>query len=381
MRPDSGEARGMCEDATVRRALTLAGLLLACNDKQAATQVALTDAGIVAPLDAGPVVSCADLHTGICNLTKSPGAIRALTADATHVYWLARIGDPVAFPDVGAPTVLAVLRDGSAPPSTIATLTDEGGSAIVADGAFLYVSTNSVVWRLHKDGSSVDVILHEATTSLAIDGPDLYCTTTEPYLYGPPPLDAAGAQSVLKLSLLDGTRTVLATEQRGPGAVTVDGTYVYWASNRYNYVGNTGRVLRVAKSGGAIETVASRDEAVSGIAVTRTSTYFTMIGTSGVDTPNIDGALMRVAPAGLPELLLSALAAPCGVVADERTAYVRECRYGMVAGGRIWSFSAAETPTVSQVGSFASAAFLGPMFMDRSDLIFANDPDILVLRR
>jgi hypothetical protein len=367
-----------------RLSLALALALGGCEGRANSTTPSDSDASPPpdTAIDATVATSCVGVRSGQCTLATSPGIIRAITADTTDVYWIANVGDLIYYPDTRTPSILAARRDGTAPPKSLTTLADTGGNALDHDTNSLYVATSNAIWRVRKDGSAVETLTKEAASSLCVDGTDLYYTTAEPSVDVIPPIDAAGRQSVMRLSLVDGSRSIIASGQRAPSSVRVDGAFVVWASNLSNYAksASAGRILRVPKAGGAPEVVVSRDDAIGALALAGGATLFTTTGTPGVDTWNADGAVMRLATvASVTELLVGAVQHPCSMVADARDAFVRECRYGLESGGRMWRFHGATAPPIP-VGGFVSGPS-SPMYMDDTDLIFTTYEEVLVLKR
>jgi sugar lactone lactonase YvrE len=177
--------------------------------------------------------------------SPDPGGGRAeLVLDASELsivpWWLAVEGDVAFVTSAESPNgrVVRVPLDGT-PASVLASGLDLP-TGIVVEGGELYVVTSTELLRLPADGSAAPVVV--ATSALG---------------FGP--------------------------------TLAVDGTHVYWTEPHEE----TGAVRRVARAGGAVETLIEGEGTPSGLALHRGRVFWTNFGSGEVRSANLDGSDVR----------------------------------------------------------------------------------------
>lgn len=185
--------------------------------------------------------------------------------------------------DVGVPSALA-LSSTSAVFTTRSTIIGgelvEAGALFVADkrvGPALMISVD-------RQGATYD--------ALAIDEKDAFVGTSDGRL--------------LRVPLMGGEATTVADIEASPVALSVADDYVYFARE-------TGEVGRVAKSGGAPETLTTVEGAVRGVEADASAVY---VATGPTEAKPAAGGIVRVGlDTHAPELLASS-GEPCALIRD-----------------------------------------------------------------
>jgi hypothetical protein len=177
-----------------------------------------------------PVQGCAGLPELVVALNEI-GPQRAMTLDATHLYWLTGNGALTEGRVATAP------KDGSAAIRYIA----EGLSmlrSIAVQGETVYFSEfYSGGWvkscPVSGCGKAPTVLASslDFPTLLDVDGDRAYWFQSIGDWYGHPGQDAAADLMECPLEGCGSSPTVLATELHGPLALAVDATHFYWASS------------------------------------------------------------------------------------------------------------------------------------------------------
>lgn len=155
---------------------------------------------------------------------------------------------------------------------------DEGRVYFTSGGADHYAG---LVTRVDKDGTGKTVIERglEWPNGIAVDGDAVYWTEGGNGDGSTAPDDRVGAR-VMRVDKSGGAPSVLAMRQRNPESIAVDATHVYW-TNSGGSAGAVGGVMRVPKHGGAPQLVARADDAVPstypspGLAIDANNVYWT----------------------------------------------------------------------------------------------------------
>lgn len=113
--------------------------------------------------------------------------------------------------------------------------------------------------------------------------------------------------------------TTLAAGQKGPRAVTVDGTNVYWTNE------SDGTVMKVPVGGGPPTTLASGQNAPLALAVYAANVYWTNTGTGDANS----SAIMRVPIGGGTPTAVASAESPVAIAVDGTSVYWAE-----IGGGR-----------------------------------------------
>jgi hypothetical protein len=265
-----------------------------------------TDAGSIEPTDAdsaeaadapsidGGCPACSGTCAGnrcLIILGAGQGAVHVVV-DGTNAYWVT-FGGPA-----GASVVKAPLGGG-----TPITLVVEQGNAygIALAGGNVYWSAEP---PFPNDGGAI--------LSIAVDGGTVTTIATPVSLPGDLAVDSANVYwaasgNVAKAPIRGGPITTLVSGVT-PQVMTIDETSVYFTTN----AGNTGKVMRVPKSGGTPQTLAFEVTNEQGIAVDQSNVYWT----------NTAGDVMRTAVDGGPLVPIAFLQAdPVSVAVDSTSVY------------------------------------------------------------
>jgi len=278
-------------------------------------------------------------------------------------------GDPVALPSrpaeqgVYTPPAdpgLEHVADGLGAPSAIAITSDAvlfttrstmlGGELVAAGGLFVASKRAGTPLMLTVD--------HQGATyeTLVTDGTTAFVATSD--------------ARVLAVPVAGGPARVVATLDASAVAITVNGDYVYFATD-------AGALARVAKKGGASEPLATITGAVRGLQADDAAVY--VATGAGEETA---AGIVRVALDGKVTTLASS-AQPCAMIRDGRSLYWTNVAAATTASGqgkgeilRLALDGAGSAATVAS-GSFSACAIAA----DRDSLYFATTlPDALPLR-
>lgn len=259
----------------------------------------------------------------------------ALAVDATTVYWAER--------NIGAFTgrVLSIPLEGG-PPTVLASGSMDPVGIAVDDANVYWTDTadpDGQVMKLPKSGGAPTALATEQPWAhgIAIDAANIYWTNTVsmdqgsvntmPIGGGAPTTLAAQQDSphsiavaggsvfwatlvgVMRVPIGGGSATV-AADGAFPGALTADGTHLYWANSGYP----GGKIMKLPLAGGdAIELVPTSHDSVVGVAVDDTSVYWTTIEAGAVMKVGLDG--------GATTQLVSRQVQPRAIVADATSLY------------------------------------------------------------
>jgi hypothetical protein len=161
-----------------------------------------------------------------------------------------------------------VSKDGGPYVHVSPNLGQAAGIAIDTTGVYFADVEGGAVWYLGSGDASLLVSGDVSPLGLAVDSHNLYWTN-----FFPNP--DAGQQIMTADKFLPGDASSLAENQNGPLGIALDGSYVYWTNI------DDGRIMRVAKAGGAAELVATGNIPRS-IAVDNKLIYWTDCGSSNV---------------------------------------------------------------------------------------------------
>lgn len=273
----------VCVDATTLRVYAAAGTCTAdvCD-------YPATDATCAGGCSAG-ACTCGTT-TCVETFAANQDGARAITLDATHVYWTNSIGGEVRRrPLAGGP--IETIASGQFEADGIAVdatsiywstwLDDEirrraksggatsvfasgpdltGPQQVVADATHVYWAQTHGwrVLRRSKTGGAVEPLADGGFSGeLAIDNQAVYFTAFDPI------------NEVRRVAKDTGAETVVASAQGGARGIAVDSTHVYWTNP------DEDQVARRAKTGGAIELIAQAQDGARGVAVDDTYVYWT----------------------------------------------------------------------------------------------------------
>ena len=164
-----------------------------------------------------------------------------------------------------------------------------------------------MVLRAGKDGTGVSIIAQTASTviDLVVDDDSLYYRDSD---------------TVFRLPHTGTTSTTLFTAETGSfiNGLRLDDDYVYWTVAPPNTA--AGKVQRIAKAGGTVETLATGLGQPAGLAIDTTDVYFI---DPGVGTSAGSGTIQRVAlpGGGTPTVLVKDLASPLSVLVTATHVY------------------------------------------------------------
>jgi hypothetical protein len=173
----------------------------------------------------------------------------AITTDEQNVYWV-ELGAEAD----GSSSLMAMPKGGGAP-RALADVGRSGGQASATDDAYVYVSARwGVITRVPKGGGASVVLASRGDLPpsaqqwwrLALDAASVYWVDVGPdqRLPGPPP---PGQGSVLRVAKSGGPTQVVASGQTGLSDIAVNGDHIYWAAQD--------GVWRRSKATGSIEHV------------------------------------------------------------------------------------------------------------------------------
>jgi hypothetical protein len=279
-------------------------------------------------------------------LASTPAGNFGVAVNATTVFWTSEDGTVRSVPIAGG--AVTTLATGQTNPEGIAadavdvywvnagsfdgavTSLPVGGGAptLIASGQarpeFITIDAANVYWTTSDGGTVLTAPIGGGAAStlatvqpgpkgIAVSGDDVYWTNWGPGSGAP------GSGSVMSHSALGGLGeqpTTLASGQSYPSAIALDATNLYWLDTDENQPTSKPRVMKMARSGGAPETLAVPSTSfVSSIAVDATRVYWTQGG------PH-DGAVMAVPiEGGTPVTLASNQPDPLGIALDATAIY------------------------------------------------------------
>jgi streptogramin lyase len=240
----------------------------------------------------GEVMQIKKDGTGSTTLATQQGAPFSVFVSDGFVYWISYSGDGVMRKTaigggplvdiVGAPAARELVVAGgfvfwSRDPDDIERvpidgLPDGGMTTLLsmnnlANGVTADVDT--LYWVTRQDGNvkKADFMLGndqvlaigDQPWDIAVDAGSVYWTERG---------SGAGVGKVMKVAKTGGAPTVLASMQDGPRGIAIDGSHVYWVNQE------EGTVRRVPLGGGAVELVASQQEKPVNVAVDGTHVYW-----------------------------------------------------------------------------------------------------------
>jgi sugar lactone lactonase YvrE len=219
---------------------------------------------------------------GVRRVLKSGGTPAVLTPasyafdialDSTHAYFTNaenQTGELRKLPLEGGN--VTVMATGQTSPGSLALSASKAywtiGLGSGFDGAIMSTDLSSM------GGSGTPLLASQGLPlSIALDATHAYFTA-----YQDPSNPNGGA--VVRVPIAGGPRQVLAWEQLRPQSVNVDDQDVYWVNfGGYNvdntYLQNTGTVLRIAPSGGAVTVMASGQNGPLALIVDANNIYWT----------------------------------------------------------------------------------------------------------
>jgi sugar lactone lactonase YvrE len=205
----------------------------------------------------------ADASTTILAATGKYG-LTDIAIDETHVYWLE---SGMATPDYDA-RVMRVAKTGGAA-EVLATMTPRAYH-FTLDATHVYVAANNspggavtegvgAIVRVPKAGGAAETVLGGVSGpyAMAVDDDRVYFTTGYAY-YG----------LVVSVPKAGGDARTLVDQVDNPWDVAVDATHVYYSEM------NEGRIMRVAKTGGAPQELASGWVGTGNLGLDDATVYF-----------------------------------------------------------------------------------------------------------
>ena len=186
---------------------------------------------------------------------------------------------------LGAPSAMAMTADAVLFTTRTTAL---GGELVEAGGLFVANKriATPLMLALDHQGASYEALVTDGTTAFV----------------------ATSDARVLAVPVVGGTPRVVAALAEPPVALTVNGDYVYFATD-------AGALARVAKRGGAIEPLATVAGAVRGLQADEAAVY--VATGAGKETA---AGIVRVALDGTVSTLASS-AQPCAMIRDGRSLY------------------------------------------------------------
>ena len=235
----------------------------------------------------------------------SPADIVGLTLDSNFAFFSVEDARAVGRVALAGGTIETAVSLNAVPGIDGSAGTPYG---IVAYADRLYFSTlDHLVLRAGKDGTGVSVIAQTASTviDLVVDDDSLYYRDSD---------------TVFRLPHTGTTSTTLFTAETGSfiNGLRLDDDYVYWTVAPPNTA--AGKVQRIAKAGGTVETLATGLGQPAGLAIDTTDVYFI---DPGVGTSAGSGTIQRVAlpGGGTPTVLVKDLAIPLSVLVTATHVY------------------------------------------------------------
>jgi hypothetical protein len=289
-----------------------------------------------------PGASCATTGPGPVTITKGPQGSEQIVVDANNVYWAATqvssgftggvFGEVMQCAKCGCRSPIVLTNDipqgiavdsayvywvssngimrvpiGGGPQTTFTSTQAIGGIAIDATNVYWSNGNNAVMTSPRDGGSPTVVAVAPATaTVLAVDATNVYWVDTP-------------SGTVAKAPVGGGVATVLATGQSA-SSLALDATNVYWTN--YNNDGPGATVMTIPISGGTPTILASGIRGPWGIAVGRSSVYWTS-----------DNAVKQLPIGGGPATTVlpsDAFSGPFAIAVDETNVYWTDVIAGTV---------------------------------------------------
>ena len=163
--------------------------------------------------------------------------IDAFAVDDDSVYWVEGFD------------INAAAKKGGGVDTFVAGASFRGPGLVVQDGYLYWLQSYSIA----RASTSADRPVEPSSLPLDTGADDLAIGQNSVFL-----VDASG--TVSRVSLVDGSTAVLASDQPSPGAVTVDEQFVYWSST-----GGIPEIRKVSQEGGTPQLVAKATYAQSSI--------------------------------------------------------------------------------------------------------------------
>ena len=266
---------------------------------------------------------------GRCLVTLAAGREHiwpGIAVEGTSVYWTEHSGGIPNFPGTDDGRVMKVPSGGG--PSTMLASRQDYPSYIRVDATSVYWTTLSMgiggelymrgrasVMRAALDGSkaSTVVFVDPAPDSdvfygdIAVDATSIYWA----YL-GTWRTDHYEDGAILRVSLVDGTSTTLASGQSGPYSIAVDASSVYWVNDGASRDDRQSSLMKVALEGGLVTTLDASPSGHSAIALDATNVYWT----------SPDGTVMKLPlEGGSPIMLAAGQSSPMAIAVDTAAVY------------------------------------------------------------